>query len=46
MVEGKGLRLFDQIKDSIIFKLIKSKSLNSGVAIMYYEPIKKKTTTP
>jgi dihydrofolate reductase len=44
MVEGKGLRLFDQIKDRIIFKLVKTKSLNSGVTIMYYEPIKEKTT--
>ncbi len=44
MVEGKGLKLFDQIKDRIIFKLIKTKSLNSGVTIMYYEPKDKRTT--
>jgi dihydrofolate reductase len=44
MVEGKGLKLFDQIKDRIIFKLIKTKSLNSGVTIFYYEPIRDKTT--
>jgi dihydrofolate reductase len=44
MVEGKGLKLFDQIKDRIIFKLIKTKSLNSGVTIFYYEPIREITT--
>jgi dihydrofolate reductase len=44
MVEGKGLKLFDQIKDRIIFKLLKTKSLNSGVTIFYYEPIREKTT--
>jgi len=44
MVEGKGLKLFDQIKDRIIFKLLKTKSLTSGVTIMYYEPIDKRTT--
>ena len=38
MIEGKGLRLFDQIESRIIFKLIRTKSLNSGVTIMYYEP--------
>lgn len=44
MVEGKGLRLFDQIKDRIIFKLVKTKSLNSGVTIMYYEPAKRENS--
>ena len=44
MVEGKGLLLFDQIKGRIIFKLIKTKSLNSGVTIMYYEPTSEKIT--
>lgn len=44
MVEGKGLRLFDQIKDRIVFKLIKTKTLNSGVTIMYYEPTSEETT--
>ncbi|HSB92466.1 MAG TPA: dihydrofolate reductase family protein, partial [Flavitalea sp.] len=38
MIEGKGLRLFDQIKDRIVFKLINTKSLNSGATILYYEP--------
>ncbi|MDI9312774.1 MAG: dihydrofolate reductase family protein [Limnohabitans sp.] len=44
MVEGKGLKLFDNITDRIIFNLIKTKSLNSGVTIFYYEPIQDKTT--
>ena len=40
IIEGKGLRLFDQIKDRIMLKLIKTKTLNSGLTIFYYEPIK------
>lgn len=44
IIEGKGLRLFDQIEGRIIFKLIKIKSLNSGVTIMYYEPTTERTT--
>jgi dihydrofolate reductase len=38
VIEGKGLLLFDQIKDSILLKLIKTKSLNSGAIVLYYEP--------
>ena len=37
IIEGKGLLLFDQIKDRIILKLHKTKSLNSGATILYYE---------
>ena len=44
VIEGKGLPLFDQIKDRIIFKLVKSKSLKSGATVLYYEPISEKTT--
>lgn len=44
VIEGKGLLLFDQIKDRILLKLIKTKSLNSGAIVCYYEPIAKKTT--
>ena len=40
MIEGKGLPLFDQIKDSIHFKLSKTKNFHSGVIILYYEPIR------
>ena len=43
VIEGKGLLLFDQIKDRILFKLIKTKSLNSGATVFYYEPTSKKT---
>jgi dihydrofolate reductase len=38
VIEGKGLLLFDQIKDRIMLKLIKTKLLNSGAAVFYYEP--------
>ena len=44
VIEGKGLLLFDQIKDRILLKLIKTKSLNSGAIVLYYEPTSKKTT--
>ena len=43
VVEGKGLPLFDQIKEQTIFKLIKTKSLKSGVIVLYYEPTSAKT---
>ncbi len=38
IIEGNGLRLFDQIKNRIMLKLIKSKTLTSGATIFYYEP--------
>jgi dihydrofolate reductase len=38
IIEGKGLRLFDQIKDRIMLKLIKTKTLSSGSVLFYYEP--------
>ena len=44
IIEGKGLRLFDQINDRIMLKLIKTKSLSSGATVFYYEPTSKKTT--
>ncbi len=40
IIEGKGLLLFDQITDRIMLKLIKTKSLSSGVTVFYYEPIR------
>ncbi|HYG17088.1 MAG TPA: dihydrofolate reductase family protein [Bacteroidia bacterium] len=40
IIEGKGLLLFDQIKDRIMLKLNKTKLLNSGATVMYYEPIR------
>ena len=39
IIEGKGLLLFDQIKDRIVLKIIKIKLLNSGATVFYYEPI-------
>lgn len=44
IIEGKGLGLFDQIKDKIILKLIKTKTLNSGAIVVYYEPTQELTT--
>jgi dihydrofolate reductase len=38
IIEGNGLRLFDQIKDRISLKLIRTRTLNSGATIFYYEP--------
>jgi dihydrofolate reductase len=38
IIEGKGLRLFDQIKNRIMLKLINTKTLNSGATVFYYEP--------
>ena len=44
VVEGQGMLLFDQIKERIFLKLLKTKSLTSGAAVFYYEPTNKKTT--
>lgn len=38
IIEGKGLRLFDQITDKIMLNLIKTKTLSSGSTVFYYEP--------
>ncbi len=38
VIAGKGLLLFDQIKDRIMLKLIKTKVLSSGAIVLYYEP--------
>lgn len=40
VIEGKGSLLFDKINKRIMLKLIKSKSLNSGAVIFYYNPEK------
>lgn len=40
IIEGKGLKLFDQIKDRIMLKLIQTKTLHSGATVFYYEPIR------
>lgn len=40
VIVGKGLPLFDKIKDGTIFKLLKTKTLGSGAIVLYYEPIR------
>ena len=40
LIDGKGLRLFDQITGRIALKLLQTKSLNSGATVFYYEPIR------
>jgi dihydrofolate reductase len=38
VVAGKGLPLFDNVKDRTILKLIKTKTFGGGAVILYYEP--------
>jgi dihydrofolate reductase len=38
VIEGKGLLLFDQVRDRIVLKLNKTKTLNSGATVFFYEP--------
>ncbi len=38
MLEGKGLPLFDKIKDRKFFSLVKTKTFDSGTIVLYYEP--------
>ncbi|KJJ39059.1 dihydrofolate reductase family protein [Aequorivita vladivostokensis] len=38
LVEGKGLRLFENINNRIIFKLVKNKTFKNGAIILYYQP--------
>jgi dihydrofolate reductase len=38
MIEGKGLPLFDKIKDRTFFRLLKTKIFDSGAIVLYYEP--------
>ena len=40
VIVGKGLPLFDKVKDRTIFKLFKTKTLGSGAIVLYYEPIR------
>lgn len=37
MIEGKGLPLFDKVRDRTIFKLSKTKIFGSGAIVQYYE---------
>ena len=38
VIIGKGLPLFDKIKDRTIFKLLNTKIFGSGAIVLYYEP--------
>lgn len=38
VIAGKGLLLFDQIKNKILLKLNRTKSLHSGAIVFYYSP--------
>lgn len=40
VVEGKGMALFEDIQDRIVFKLLKTKTFDSGAVILYYQPKK------
>lgn len=40
VIAGSGLQLFQDIKDRIKLKLIKTKIIGSGVIFLYYEPDK------
>ena len=40
MIEGKGLPLFDKIKDRTLFKLSKTKIFGSGAIVLYYQPMR------
>ena len=40
IVLGNGLPLFKNILDRVNLKLLKTKTLNSGVVTLYYEPAK------
>lgn len=39
MLEGKGLKLFDQIDKRIMLNLLKTKTLQPGATVFYYKPI-------
>ena len=41
IIVGKGLQLFENINNRIIFTLLKSKTFSSGTVTFYYEPTKK-----
>jgi dihydrofolate reductase len=40
VVAGKGLPLFKNMDDKIVFTLLKTKTLSSGAIVLYYEPKK------
>ena len=38
VIAGKGLRLFENSNDRILFKLMKTKRFSGGAVLLYYEP--------
>jgi dihydrofolate reductase len=40
VIAGKGLQLFDDIKDRIILKLLKTKRFSGGAVTLFYEPVR------
>ena len=42
VVLGKGLPLFENIKERINLKLLKTETFGSGAIVLYYEPVKGK----
>jgi dihydrofolate reductase len=41
VVAGSGMRLFENLNDRTIFKLLKTKSFKGGAIIQYYQPTNK-----
>jgi dihydrofolate reductase len=41
MLEGKGLPLFDALKDRTMFRLMKAKTFGSGAIVLSYETLRK-----
>jgi dihydrofolate reductase len=41
VILGKGLSLFENIRDRIVLKLLKTKTFGSGAVVNYYSPVKK-----
>ena len=41
VIIGKGLPLFDEIKERTVLTLMKTKPFGSGAIVLYYEPTKK-----
>lgn len=45
VLAGKGLSLFENIKEKTVLKLVKTKIFNSGAIILYYQPEGQYTTS-
>jgi dihydrofolate reductase len=43
LVAGSGLPLFENVNESIFFKLIKTKTFKGGAILLYYEPLNSKS---